>query len=43
MTFLNPPVATVRIYNVTHRDLMRREQRGHAQNFCSWWSLCHRW
>ena len=31
MTFPNPPVATVRVCRITHRDSDQREQRGHVQ------------
>lgn len=43
MTLSNPPVATMCIYTITQRDFGRWGQRGHVENFCSWWSLCHRW
>jgi hypothetical protein len=44
MTFPNPPVATIRVARITHRDRVLGEQRGDShRKLCSWWSTCHRW
>jgi len=43
MTFPNPPVATVRVCRITQRDSINGGNGDTFKNFCSWWSLCHRW